>query len=285
MIEGWQWDETLFLGSAPYYVRGRPPYSADLGERLAELLDLDGHGRLIDVGCGPGILALALAGSFDEVVGVDPDPAMLKEAERHAVESGIANVCWVKSRAEDLPADFGPFRMATFGRSFHWMHRSRVAALMREMLEPGGAFVHVNSGSHDVPGAITDLPFPVPPLAAIRELVQQYVGPTRRAGQGVIEHGTKYDLAEVLSNAGFVQPQSVRVPLEGVLVRTSDDLVAFVFSRSGSAPHLFGDRLGEFEADLRRLLNRASPSGKFAEQPPDTQLEIWRTPQPEVAVR
>ena len=25
--EGWQWDETLYLGSAPYYVRGRPPYA------------------------------------------------------------------------------------------------------------------------------------------------------------------------------------------------------------------------------------------------------------------
>jgi ubiquinone/menaquinone biosynthesis C-methylase UbiE len=285
MIEGWQWDESLFLGSARYYVRGRPPYSAELANTFRELFALDGRGRLIDAGCGPGILALALAPLFEEVIGVDPDPEMLAEAKRGAEELRITNAHWVQARIEELPADFGPFRIATFGRSFHWMDQPRVAAMMSAMLEPAGAFVIVNSGSHDSPGAATELPFPVPPLEAIRELVQEYLGPVRRAGQGMIEHGTKYDLAGVLSTAGFVQPESIRVPVEGALIRTTDDLVAFVFSRSGSAPHLFGDRLSEFEADLRQLLDRASPSGKFAEQPSDTQLEIWRTPQRKVAGR
>ncbi len=277
MTETWKWDETLFLGSAQYYVRGRPPYSEHLPERLADLFSLDGHGRLIDVGCGPGILALALAHLFEEVIGVDPDPDMLAEARRGAEAAGITNLRLMQSHAEDLSPDLGPFRVATFGRSFHWMDRPRVAALMLDMLTLGGGFVHVGSGSHDEPGETTELPYPVPPLTAITDLVREYLGPQRRAGQG-IRGDSKYDLTEVMTNAGFVDHESVRVPAEGVLVRTTDDLVAFVFSRSGSAPHLFGDRRSEFETDLRRLLGNASPSGKFAEQAPVTHLEIWRKP-------
>jgi hypothetical protein len=56
-------------------------------------------------------------------------------------------------------------------------------------------------------------------------------------------------------------------------------VVAWVWSRSGSAPHLFGDRIDEFEADLHRLLLDSSPSAQFAERLPDTEINIWRTPQ------
>ena len=77
---GWEWDETLFLGSAPFYERGRLPYAPGLAEAFGTALDLDGHGRLIDVGCGPGIVTLTLAPLFATVIGVDPDPGMLAEA-------------------------------------------------------------------------------------------------------------------------------------------------------------------------------------------------------------
>jgi hypothetical protein len=63
----------------------------------------------------------------------------------------------------------------------------------------------------------------------------------------------------------------------GPLIRTIDDLVAWVYSLSSSAPHLFGDRLGAFESDLRRLLHESSPTGVFSEQPPDTEVFIWRS--------
>ncbi|MFF8476396.1 class I SAM-dependent methyltransferase [Streptomyces sp. NPDC015414] len=72
--EGWTWDETLFAGTAVHYERGRLPYAPALVPRLAEVLAPDGTGRLLDVGCGPGTLALPLSHLFAEVVGVDPDP-------------------------------------------------------------------------------------------------------------------------------------------------------------------------------------------------------------------
>jgi ubiquinone/menaquinone biosynthesis C-methylase UbiE len=284
MTSEWQWDETLFRGSAPYYVRGRLPYAPNLADRLTEILSLDGHGRLLDVGCGPGLLTLLLARSFDEAIGVDPDPGMLAEAERRANEAGITNIRWLKARAEELPGDLGTFRVATFGRSFHWMDRPRVAAIIRETLEPGGAFVQVATMPEEHSESVTDPPYPVPPQQAIGELVRRYIGPDRRAGQGVRERSPD-DEVDVLARAGFEDYEEIFLPIEGALVRTEDDIVALVFSRSGSAPHLFGERLGEFEADLRKLLHAASPSGMFAEQPHETQVRIWRKPQREVAVR
>ena len=48
--------------------------------------------------------------------------------------------------------------------------------------------------------------------------------------------------------------------------RTSDQIVAGIFSLSSSTPHLFGQRREAFESDLRRLLHDANPSGIFSEQ-------------------
>nr|BFD83388.1 hypothetical protein StreXyl84_27890 [Streptomyces sp. Xyl84] len=61
VVAGWEWDDTLFAGSAAYYRRGRLPYAPGLADVLAGALEPDGRGRLLDVGCGPGTLALDLA--------------------------------------------------------------------------------------------------------------------------------------------------------------------------------------------------------------------------------
>ena len=69
-------------GSAAYYERGRLPYAPAFAEVLATSLGLDGQDRLLDVGCGPGIVTLPMARYFREAAGVDPDPDMLAQAAR-----------------------------------------------------------------------------------------------------------------------------------------------------------------------------------------------------------
>ena len=73
-----------------------------------------------------------------------------------------------------------------------------------------------------------------------------------------------------------ILPDRVRVPDSRVLERSSDDLVAQVFSMSSTTPHLLGDRVGHFEADLRLVLADASSSGLFSVRLPDNELKIWR---------
>jgi SAM-dependent methyltransferase len=277
MPEGWEWDETLFLGSAAYYRRGRLPYPPALAERFASAADLSGHPRLIDVGCGPGVVALALAPYFSDVVGLDPDAGMLTEARRLAEAASADNVTWVQRRAEELPAGLGRFRYATFAQSFHWMDRSVVASAVFDMLEPGGAFVHVDTVVADPPPAPA-LPHPVPPKEAIEALVRSYLGPERRAGQGFLRHGTPGNEWAVLAAAGFSAPRIVLVEGREVLQRSVDDVLAEVLSSSGSAPHLFGSELSRFEADLRALLEGTSDRGRFSEWLSDIELVFYERP-------
>ena len=298
MPEGWEWDDTLFLGSAPYYRRGRLPYAPGLVDALAEALTLDGRGRLIDVGCGPGTLALSLAHLFREAVGVDPDRGMLAEAERQAAATGLAGrTRWLRARAEELPADLGSFTVATFGNSFHWMDRDTVAATVKGMLPSGGAFVQVSdlktadlktadpktadpktADPNVEPRSEQGFRWPGVPHPAIAELTGRYLGAERRAGRGVLRHGTPGDEAAVLARAGFAGPQRLVVPGGQLLERAADDVVAWVFSLSFSAPHLFGERRAAFEADLRRLLREVSPTDRFSERLPSTEAFVWRKP-------
>lgn len=266
MSDARKWDAKLYEGSASYYTRGRVPYPSELADALSHELALDGTGRLLDVGTGPGSLALLLAPFFAEVVGVDPDPGMIAEAGREAAEQGVANARWVQLPAEALPHGLGSFRVATFAQSFHWMDREKVAAAVRSMLQPGGHWVHVNATTHQGVRHAAGLPHPQPPRDAIEELVRSYVGSTR---------GTKPSGEEtVMAQAGFSGPKRLTVPAH-LHERSEDDVVASVFSLSWAAPHLFGDRLAEFEAALRDLLRSISPEGKFAEQAREIELVIW----------
>jgi SAM-dependent methyltransferase len=245
---------------------------------LAEHLGLDGRGRHIAVGCGPGSVTFPIAHLFEEAVGLDPDPGMVEEATRRAAGLGVTNTRWVCARAEDLPMGLGTFRVATFAQSFHWMERDKVAAIIIEMLEPGGAFALVFDTQHGVAGATDALPYPSAPRDAIRELVAQYLGPVRRAGQGYLPQGTPGDEDTILRRAGFEPPERFRAEDGHVAIRSMDEVVASVFAMSYSAPHLYGDRVSAFESDLRALLLRTSPEGLFGERAGDTEVVTWRKP-------
>ncbi len=259
MTDAWEWDPSLYSGSAEYYARGRVAYPPDLAAAFAAELGLDGTGRLLDVGCGPGSLTLLLAGSFEEAAGLDADGDMLAEARRLAAAAGIGNCRWVHRRAEELPAGLGRFRLVTFAQSFHWFDRPRVAAAVRGMLTPDGVCAHVHASTHEETHP------------AITELVHEYLGPVRRAGRGSLPAGTPGGEAEIYRAAGFHGPRRFTVPGR-VVTRTADEVVAGVFSLSSSAPHLFGDRLAEFEAELRQLL---APAETYRVRLREIAVDLW----------
>ncbi len=69
------------------------------------------HGRrVLDVGCGGGILADAMARRGAEVTGIDLATKSLKVAQLHALETGTPNIQYrevsVEALAEESPAEF-----------------------------------------------------------------------------------------------------------------------------------------------------------------------------------
>ncbi len=91
-----EWDPPLFKGTAAYYAQGRTPYPAGVADALRAELSLDGEGRLLDVGCGPGSLTLVLAPMFEQAVGVDRDPDMIEQARQRSDAAAVAKcaVAW-----------------------------------------------------------------------------------------------------------------------------------------------------------------------------------------------
>jgi len=271
----WTWDPSLYSGSAAYYATGRAAYPQEVADALVTELGLDGTGLLVDVGCGPGSLTLLLAPHFAAAVGVDADEDMLAEGARLAAELGVNNVTWRHLRAEDLsPDEVGTARTVTFAQSFHWMDRPRVASVARRLLAPDGALVHVHATTHRGIDEDLPLPHPRPPWERISELVVRYLGTGRRAGQGVLPPRVGGDEDSIYRAAGFSYRKTLEVP-GSIIERTADEVAAAVYSLSSSAPHLFGDRFEEFDADLRTLLAEGGTDFLYSEQLRSIEMDVW----------
>lgn len=269
------YDPTLFQGTATYYAHGRPPYSRTLVQILATEVGLDGSGRLLDVGCGPGTLTIALADQFEEVIGLDPDVEMLAEGARRAHEGGINNIRWIQALAEDIDTvDLGRFRLVTFGQSFHWMDRERVAEMVYDSLEQGGAMAIITH-AHDGRPQPEGPSYPLIPHEAIRALITRYLGPRRRAGTGFASWSMER-FEDTLGRTPFGVPRNLFCPGRNDIVQDIDRVLANYLSTSFAAPHLFGNQLASFEADVRAELSARSSSGLFWDWPGDTSILLVR---------
>jgi len=256
-----------YATAAAHYLRGRPPYSDQLLDVVRTEIGLDGSGTLIDVGCGPGVLAVQLAPLFETVIGIDPEPAMLAEAHRHAAAHDV-QAAWIEARAEDL-AELGlpAARLVTFGQSIHWTDGQLVLAAVYELLEPGGAVSLIAPDiEHGSPPA--DAPAPPIPHDQIETLIGHYLGWSRSPREDIYETSLK--------GSPFGASHVVHAPGRSDIVRTTDDVVSGYLSMSFAAPDRFGDRLDTFIVDLQALLTAVSPAGRFHDWPGDTAV-IWAT--------
>src|ERR1700731_1591226 len=105
----------LYHGPAWYYSRFRPPYPDALVRVLRDTFGLNGSGRLLDLGCGPGPVAIRLAHLFEHGVAMDPEPEMLAEGRAAAERARVSNIEWLPGGSEDLSSALGQFRLVTMG--------------------------------------------------------------------------------------------------------------------------------------------------------------------------
>ena len=165
-----------FSGVAEDYVRYRLPYPAPMMAAILAEARLPTVGaRAIDLGCGTGRVALAIAPRFTEVLAVDLEAEMVAAGLREARRLGVTNVRWSVGRAEDFDAPTGAFHLVTVGDAFHRFDRRRVASLAYRWLAPGGAFVTLGSEGF--------LDGDAPWRQVLAEVVRDFIGePARRLG-------------------------------------------------------------------------------------------------------
>lgn len=100
-------------------------------ERLVATLKDRPASRVLDLACGPGIIAEAVAPYADEIVGVDVTPEMIRLAEQRFAAGGIANGRFLIAPAEQLPFPDGSFDRVVTRLSLH--HFSDVTAVLTEV--------------------------------------------------------------------------------------------------------------------------------------------------------
>lgn len=249
------YDPTLFEGAAPYYARFRPAYPPSLVQLLCAECGLDGTGRLLDLGCGTGHLTLPLAPLFQEAVGVEPDPEMLREADRLARQRDVRTVQWVRGVGEDLPPSLGAFRLVTIASAWHWMDREAVLARVAESLLPGGFLAIVGGGN-----PASDMASRTPVGVAISEAQERWLGPVRRAGRGTFSHPEERH-EQLISRCWSIEPSVSYLPWPQEW--DVDRLIGFLYSTSFASRRLLGPNTEAFERDVRQAILSVEPSGRW----------------------
>lgn len=247
----------LYRGTAAYYDRYRPAYPAALLDDLCQRVPVTGAGRLLDLACGTGQVAIPLASRFAAVVAVDQEGEAVALGRAKARTAGYHTIRWVRGAAESVRVGAG-FHLVTVGTAFHRLDGPVVARRMHTWLRPGGAAALLWSPAPSQGDA--------PWQEALTALVAAWIS---RIGTGRFlpptpdpdgKAAAPADLHRAtLVAAGFRYEGSFEFQRRERW--TAEALAGFMFSTSILSRAALGLRSAAFEHDLRRLVDTHAPGG------------------------
>lgn len=128
-----------FSKQAESYARVTASLAPPQPAALQALLQPDRNDLALEVCCGPGGLALALAPAVRHVTGMDLTPAMLEQAKLRQAGSGIANVDWISGDINNIPFEDARFAIVMCSSAFHHLVQPQHAfGEMLRVCRPGG---------------------------------------------------------------------------------------------------------------------------------------------------
>jgi len=265
-----KYDESLFEGTAEYYGKYRPRYPEKIFDRIIDIFQPSEDDVSLDLGCGTGEIALPLAKYFKKVLAWDPDGEMLEVAKRKAEEQGVTNVVFEQKSSDDLPTLSEKIKLVTMGQSLHWMDVEVVLSEIKKHLVIGGGVaiiggaqhgLHIYSPFFDEPNEIT-----AERNKIVREVVIKDLGSERKAGKSVFrqrdDKWLKFD--DALAKTGFTDIDEIM--FSETVKRSVDETIGFLYSTSWGNKHQLGEKVDEFEKELREKLLELQPSGVFDER-------------------
>jgi len=248
---------SMFAGTVAYYRRYRP----GIPEAVAAVLDQAAPDRsprrLLDIGTGTGLVVEALLGRFDDIIATDNDGDMVAAAEaglRPVLPDGTRlRVVEVSAEAFTPPSGWQA-DLVTICRAFHWLDQATVLQRLDDQVAADGAVAVFGDNSFWAAGN--------PWKTAVRQVIQDFLGEQRRAGSGAFQHHDR-PYSDILAESPFRVVEETRVPVQRVW--TTESILGYLYSTSFAAPHLFGDRIDEFEQTVKTTLADFSDSDTFAE--------------------
>jgi SAM-dependent methyltransferase len=126
--------------------RELPAHSTEQSiRRLKDSAGIGPEDRVLDVACGPGLLACAFARDARHVTGIDLTPAMIDQAESLQRGNRLENLSWAVGDVAALPYPDASFSVVFTRYSFHHLLDPKaVLAEMVRVARPGGRVVVVD---------------------------------------------------------------------------------------------------------------------------------------------
>jgi len=212
-------------------------------EALNRIVQWAGTGpddTVLDVACGPGLLACAFARVAKHATGIDMTPAMLEQARKTQQEQGLKNLSWLPGNVYSLP--FPPAQFSIVSSRFVLHHLQDPLAALQEMkraCKPGGRIV------------VADMA-PIPGKAAALNAAERLRDPSHVRALPVDE------LRGLFTQAGLGAPQVTSYRMEDQL----EYLLSRSFPNEGDADRLrrmYADSIASDSLDL----NTRQENGKI----------------------
>jgi len=236
------------FGNADSYARFMGRFSEPLAPLFADLIEVPADGRVLDVGCGPGVLTAELVARLgpERVDAIDPSPGFVAAARERLPQVDVR-----EGAAETLPYPDDAYGAAYAQLVVHFMADPvRGLAEMGRVTRPGGpvaACVWDHRGGRG----------PLSPFwSAVGELDRDALTERWSAGS------TEGDLERLFGEAGLVAIEggelSVTIPLASF-----EDWWAPYEEPAGSVGDYLATRTAAQVAELRELCRSRLPAGPF----------------------
>src|SRR5947209_16584717 len=92
-----------FTRQAAPFAAAAPIRNQEALDRIVQWAGAGPDDTVLDVACGPGLLACAFARVAKHATGIDMTPAMLEQARKTQQEQGLKNVSWLPGNVYSLP--------------------------------------------------------------------------------------------------------------------------------------------------------------------------------------
>jgi SAM-dependent methyltransferase len=236
-----------FASTVEFYTRYREPYPPKFFAQVAEQIAWRGDESLLDIGCGPGLLAIGFAPFVGRCTGLDPEPAMITAARTAAAEAAVS-LSLIQGRIEEFPTT-QTYDVVTIGRALHWLERSATLRVLERIVSESGRILICGASSVETP----ESPW-----------VKAYAEVRRAWASGPDEKHYRIDPKEWFAGSCFRALDETLVTERRQL--TISDLIGRALSRSNTSPEILSQGQARFEAEITAALDPFVQEGLLREQ-------------------